>query len=141
MSTSSPGSTTAAIAPAMPPTPPTEQLMLFTPAWMPLTLSSLATSRSRKLSSPAVAVYLTWPLRANSTAASTMWAGVGKFGSPTSSRIQPGVTRARLTTSRMPEWAASAGPDAIAWRGSVVVGGLLDSTDGTYVRAAYDRLL
>src|SRR5207247_3342400 len=103
----------------------TEQLMLATPALIPLTRSSLAAILSRRLNRPAVAVYLTWPLRAKSIAASTIWLGVEKFGSPTSSRMQPGVTSARLTTSRMPEWAASAGPDAIACRGRVAVGLLL----------------
>ncbi len=95
--------------------------MFSTPALMPFTLSSFATRRSRRLRMPAVAVYLICPLRANSTAASTMWAGVGKLGSPTSSRMHPGVTRARLTTSRMPEWAAWAGPEEIAWSGTVAM--------------------
>src|SRR5438874_5758512 len=126
----------------MPPTPPTVQLMLLTPTLMLLTLSSLAASRSRKLSSPAVAVYLTAPLRGNSTAASTMWDGVEKFGSPTSSRMQPGVTRARLTSSRMPECAASAGPAAIAWRGRVAMESDSSNTvpPGDF-GAAYARLL
>src|SRR4030081_1987589 len=39
-----------------------------------------------------------------------MWAGVGKFGWPTSSRIVPGSVMATLEISRMPEWAILAGP-------------------------------
>jgi len=99
--------------------------MPSTPASMPLTFFSLAESRSRRLRIPAVAVYFACDVRANSMAASTMCSGVRKDGSPTSSRMQPGVTRARLTTSRMPEWAASAGPAEIAGSCRVAVFPLL----------------